>query len=184
MRKGDGTAYVALLRGINVGGHRKVPMADLRALAVDLGLESVSTYIASGNLLFRSSQTADELTGVLHAAMETRFGFTVDVVVVGARDLGDALRGNPFADSDPKQTVITFLSEPYAADVRDKLRELAADGERIEFGERNARWLYVDFAGGLARSKLAAKLHSVSRRGYATTRNIRTVRTIAERLTL
>ena len=173
------TRYVALLRGINVGGNRKVPMADLRELATSLELDDVSTYIASGNLLFSSAKGEAALTELLHWALEERFGFTIDVVVVSKEHLAEALAGCPF-DGDPKQVNVTFLSTPYDETVREKLQALAADGERIDFGPTGAKWLYVDFAGGLARSKLAAKLHAVAKGGYATTRNIRTVATLVD----
>lgn len=175
------TRYAALLRGINVGGNRKVPMAELRELAQSLGLEDVSTYIASGNLLFSSPKSESALTDELHEALEERFGFAIDVVVVSQEHLKKALEGCPF-DGDPKQVNVTFLSTPYDAATRAALEKIATDGERIDFGPPGATWLYVDFAGGLARSKLATKLHSVARDGYATTRNIRTVRTLVELL--
>ncbi|WP_153505825.1 DUF1697 domain-containing protein [Cumulibacter manganitolerans] len=175
------TKYAALLRGINVGGNRKVPMAELRELAESLGLEDVSTYIASGNLLFSSSKTESALTDQLHEALESRFGFAVDVVVVSHAHLQKALAGCPF-DGDPKQVIVTFLSAPYDAATRAALQQIAADGERVDFGPSGAKWLYVDFAGGLARSKLATKLASVAKDGYATTRNIRTVEKLVELL--
>mgnify|MGYP002372376888 CR=1 FL=1 len=72
---------VALLRGINVGGNRKVPMADLRALGESLGLKSVATYIQSGNLVCVSSLTPEEVEAGLERAIEKHFGFEVPVIV-------------------------------------------------------------------------------------------------------
>lgn len=173
------TRYVALLRGINVGGHRKVPMAQLRELAESIGLDDVSTYIASGNLLFGSTASEGALTKKLHTALHKEFGFAIDVVVVSQKHLAEALGDCPF-DGDPKQVVVTFLSEPYDAGAREAIERLATGDERVEFGPPKARWLYVDYAGGLARSKLGNKMHSVGKSGYATTRNLATVRKLVE----
>jgi uncharacterized protein (DUF1697 family) len=79
--------YVALLRGINVGGNAIIRMAELRDCAVGLGLEDVSTYIASGNLLFRSSERATGLESALEDAIEQRFELPIRVVVRSAREI-------------------------------------------------------------------------------------------------
>jgi len=79
--------YVALLRGVNVGGKATIRMAELRDCAKELGLEDVSTYIASGNLLFRSSQRPAALEPTLEAALERRFALPVRVVVRSAREI-------------------------------------------------------------------------------------------------
>lgn len=174
------TTYVGLLRGINVGGRRKVPMAQLRELAEDLGLDGVRTYIASGNLIFGSTRSAAALTAELASAIAGEFGFDVEVLVVDQASLQKALDSNPFPGGDPKQTVITFLSRPLVAAELDTLRAVASEAERIEPGTRRARWLYVDYAGGMGRSKLAGKLHSAGDDLIATNRNIATVTAILE----
>ncbi len=76
---------VAVLRGINVGGHRKLPMAELRALATELGLQNVETYVQSGNLVFDGPGTgvSERLTG----AIRDRYGFAVPVIVRTGREL-------------------------------------------------------------------------------------------------
>jgi uncharacterized protein (DUF1697 family) len=75
------TRYVALLRGINVGGRNKVPMADLRAVVEQVGHADVSTYIQSGNVLFTSTKPRAEVESELEARLEQRFGFPLVVVV-------------------------------------------------------------------------------------------------------
>jgi uncharacterized protein (DUF1697 family) len=79
--------HVALLRGINVGGKNLVPMAALREAFVDAGFEDVSTYIASGNVLFSSTRPAAQLEREIEAAIETRFGRELVVVVRSQRQL-------------------------------------------------------------------------------------------------
>lgn len=74
------TAWVALLRGINVGGRNKVPMADLRALLADLGFEDVATYIQSGNAIFSSSQSAADIAARIETELPRRMALDQDLV--------------------------------------------------------------------------------------------------------
>src|SRR3546814_7785268 len=87
--------YVALLRGINVGGRNKVPMADLRAALEDDGLQSVRTYIQSGNVLFESDEPQASLEDRIEAALEGRFGFPILVVVRSHRQLRAVVQKAP-----------------------------------------------------------------------------------------
>jgi uncharacterized protein (DUF1697 family) len=96
--------YIALLRGINVGGNNTVAMSDLRACFMGLGFTDVATYINSGNVLFSSDQ-ADvvKLVEQCEAAIENQFGFSVIVMVLSAKDLKDALDHAPdWWTGDPK----------------------------------------------------------------------------------
>lgn len=89
-------SYVALLRGINVGGHNVIPMIDLRACFEDEGHESVRTYIQSGNVVFRSSsRSANALAASLEAALSTRFGYEAQVVVLAHARYRSALDAAP-----------------------------------------------------------------------------------------
>lgn len=81
------TRYVALLRGINVGGRNPVPMADLRAAFEEAGFEAVRTYIQSGNVLFESDRPPSELAGAIEALLEARYGVPLVVVVRSHRQL-------------------------------------------------------------------------------------------------
>jgi uncharacterized protein (DUF1697 family) len=168
------TRYVALLRGINVGGNKRVPMAELREVALGLGHGRVATYINSGNLLLDSGQGEAVVAAELSEALRSRFGFAVDVVVRPAHELRQVLAENPYPDGDPKQVTVAFLVAPPAAGAEARMTELASGGERFTLGERH---VFVDFAGGLARSRLAAQLGKAL--GVAaTTRNVRTVATL------
>ena len=172
--------YVALLRG--VGGPRQTPSAELRRIGAELGYADVSTYIATGNLLFRSDRTAAALRKELCPVLSERFGFDIPVLVVGERAVSRAVAENPFGDGDPSQVSITFLAKPLKDDLRDELRAALADGERLELGPANAKWLYADFASGHQNSKLARKLLAPMRGGVATTRNLRTTTALRDRL--
>lgn len=172
--------YVALLRG--VGGKRPVPSAELRKVGQDLGFTDVATYITTGNLLFRSERTPAALRRLLHPVLSDTFGFDIPVIVVSDRTVSRALTGNPFDDGDPSLVSVTFLERPLADDVRDELRAALVDGERLELGPANARWLYSDFSHGHQNSKLARKLLAPLRGAVATTRNIRTTTALRDRL--
>ncbi|QAY77348.1 DUF1697 domain-containing protein [Sphingosinicella sp. BN140058] len=167
--------FIALLRGINVGGHRKLPMADLRSLAEGLGLAGVRTYVASGNLVFSADgQDAGTLEVRLEGAIAERFGFAVDVIVREADHWARLAAGNPFPEQSaatPNYVMMTIGKRPATdADV-EALRPRAAADERVErVGE--ALWFW--FGAGSGRSKLAA----APLRDVWTARNWRTVQTI------
>jgi uncharacterized protein (DUF1697 family) len=105
--------YIALLRGINVGGNRPVPMPALKALFEENGLENVSTYIQSGNVIFSSEpNSADAIREKCADMIEARFGFRVPVGVVPARELAETLDHAPVwwnADTDAKHNAIFVI---------------------------------------------------------------------------
>lgn len=171
--------FAALLRGINVGGHRRVPMADLRDVLGGLGFDDVKTYLQSGNATFSATGVAsDELEGSIGAALADRFGFDVDVLVRAADEFAAVMAANPFSEeaaSDPTRVHAVFLATPLA---EGRLEAIGVDcfaPDRVEQGDRV---VYLHVPDGLGRSKLAAAL-SDARLGVATTaRNWRTVEAI------
>jgi uncharacterized protein (DUF1697 family) len=116
---------VALLRGINVGGRTRIPMADLRAVASDLGMVDPRTHLQSGNLVFTTSP--DDLTGVgdrLEAAIADAFGVDVRVLIRTHDDLAGAVARNPFAvaaAADPKTVHLLFLDRAPTTDEISRL---------------------------------------------------------------
>lgn len=169
------TRHLALLRGINVGGRNKVPMAELRALASGLGYTDVATYIASGNLLFTARGRDADLAAQLSRAMPARFGFAVDVVVVSADVLRRAAEAHPFADGDPKRVHVGFCSADVSADVLALLQAAATPSERVA---ADGALLWLDFADGVHDSKVASRLSATLRPTFTTARNLATVRTL------
>src|SRR5262249_16636772 len=105
-------SHVALLRGINVGGRNKVPMADLREVVTSLGHTGVSTYIQSGNVLFSTADTdSAELAAALESAIEDRFGIWSSVVVLTRDELAQVLAANPYPDEpNPRLVHVVFLN--------------------------------------------------------------------------
>ncbi|HEY9294222.1 MAG TPA: DUF1697 domain-containing protein [Microlunatus sp.] len=167
--------YVVLLRGVNLAG-RRVPSAELKEVATGLGHQQVSTYINSGNVICSSDLAPSELEAGFEEALADRFGFAVDVVVRSGAELAAVVAANPFPDGDPKQVQVGFTKTPIDPKAAGRIAALASEQERFELADREA---YVDFAGGLAKSKLAAALPKVI--GQTTTsRNIRTVTKLAE----
>jgi uncharacterized protein (DUF1697 family) len=169
------TRFVALLRGINVGGTRKLPMAELRALAEELGFEDVATFIQSGNLVFSARGQARSLETRLERALARRFGFEVPTLVRDARAWSALVAANPLprlAASDPAHMLLALAQEALAPDALAGLRERAQGAERVELAG-GALWIH--YAEGIARSKLTPALLDRCAGSTVTARNWRTV---------
>ncbi len=171
--------YIALFRGINVGGKHALPMNELVALLEDLDCRNVKTYIQSGNAVFKSKDTdVSRLSHNISVAVKQRRGFEPDVLLLGVEELEKAITDNPFpkAETDPKALHVGFLaSAPEDSDLTS-LESLKRDSERFHLID-NVFYLYAP--EGVGRSKLAAhaeKLLGVS----MTDRNWRTVCKIRE----
>ncbi|WP_406441939.1 DUF1697 domain-containing protein [Streptomyces sp. NBC_00631] len=176
------TTYAALLRGINVGGNRKLPMAELRTLMTGLGHDSVATYLQSGQAVFTTDQgDAESLAADLTKAIEERFGFLVDVLVRDHAYLKAIVDACPFpaAELAAKQLHVTYLSGPAAPERYADIDPAAHLPEEFRLGDRA---LYLYAPDGLGRSKLAEALsRSRIHKGLiATTRNWNTVVKLAE----
>jgi uncharacterized protein (DUF1697 family) len=171
--------YVALLRGINVGGKNKLSMADLASIFVDAGVTNVRTYIQSGNVLFEASSKA--ASGVPRAVATTigaRFGYRVPVVLRSASELRSALEGNPFlARGLPAdELLLAFL-----ADAPSTARVAALDPTRgaPDAFEVRGREIYLHLPNGLGRSKLTNDYFDRALGTTSTVRNWRTVEALA-----
>jgi uncharacterized protein (DUF1697 family) len=175
-------AYAALLRGINVSGHNKVPMAELRALLTELGHSDARTYLQSGNAIFTSALGDEKaLAAQLRQAIEERFGFGVDVLVRDHAYLKAVADACPFpaASLEGKQLHVTYFSEPVTASRFASLDAASHLPEEFRFGDRA---LYLYLPNGLGRSKLAEALaKSAPTDGViATSRNWNTVAKLVE----
>ncbi|MGQ4384878.1 DUF1697 domain-containing protein [Streptomyces sp. SAS_270] len=171
------TMYAALLRGINVGGNKKVPMAELRTLMQGLGYDSVATYLQSGNAVFGSDHgDEDSLAAELAQAIEKHFGFTVGVLVRDHTYLKAVREACPFpaAELEAKQLHVTYFSMPVGAERFAAVDAVAFLPEEFRLGDRE---LYLYAPEGLGRSKLAEALSKprLLKGLTATTRNWNTV---------
>lgn len=174
--------YAALLRGINVGGHKKVPMAELRTLLEGLGHGAVRTYLQSGQAVFASDHGDDEsLAAELTGAVEKRFGFSVDVIVRDHSYLKAIVDTCPFpaAELEPKQLHVTYFSGPVDERRFAEIDRAAHLPEEFRLGDRA---LYLYAPDGLGRSKLAEHLAKprINKGLIATTRNWNTVVKLVE----
>ncbi|MFK0153352.1 DUF1697 domain-containing protein [Streptomyces sp. NPDC090493] len=176
------TTYAALLRGINVGGNKKLPMAELRALMTGLGYDSVQTYLQSGQAVFSTARgDAESLAAELAGAIEERFGFSVDVLVRDHAYLKAVEADCPFpaAELAAKQLHVTYLSAPVTAERYADIDPAAHLPEEFRLGDRA---LYLYAPDGLGRSKLAEALSRprIHKGLTATTRNWNTVVKLVE----
>lgn len=164
------TAYVALLRAVNVGGTGKLPMSDLTAMCEAAGFAKVKTYIASGNVVFESTMKEAEVAAALDKQLAAYAGKPVGVLVRTAVEMKAVLVGNPFPGAAPNHTVAIFLDKRPPKDALDTM--VAPDGEEARLGTRE---IYVHYPHGQGRSKL--KLPAAK---AGTARNINTVAKLAE----
>lgn len=163
------TAYVALLRGINLG-KRQLKMEDLRRIAAELGLESPKTYIASGNLLFASDKSEKALKTELEKRLAEHMGAPVGVMIRTARQMADIAGANPFAREPGNKVVAIFLDHAPPKGAADDAKNVAA--EQIKLGERE---IYVHYPDGQGPSKLV-----IPAAARGTARNMNSVAKLAE----
>lgn len=173
------TRWVALLRGVNVGGGNKIAMPALRASCERRGFERVGTYIQSGNLVFDASGNEASVTADLRKLLADEHGLKVPVVVRTAKEMDRLADHHPglAAGVDPRYLQIVFLDRtPKQADV-DRV-----DGARFEPDtfEVDGREIYVTYPNGSGRSKLTIEVFEKAFGATATARNINTVRRLIE----
>jgi uncharacterized protein (DUF1697 family) len=170
------TRYVALLRGINVGGRNKVAMADLRQVSESLGHTEVATYIQSGNLVFTcSDENAIALADALEAEIARSLGVSPAVVVLSRADLAQVIADNPFpGESNPKALHAVFYREP----ITDSTIAAVAGAEQKVAGCT----LFMRTPDGLGRSELAVQLARSVTKTAGTARNWATVNRLLQML--
>ena len=162
------TAYVALLRAVNVGG-RQLAMADLKAATDALGLHHARTFIASGNLLFTSRLGETTVRKKLEQALHDYAGKPVGVLIRSADEMAQVLADNPFPEAPGNRVVAIFLDHPPPAGALDDARH--RQQERLACGKRE---IYVHYGEGMADSRL---LIPAAKAGTA--RNINTIAKLA-----
>ncbi|SDH59566.1 DUF1697 domain-containing protein [Alloyangia pacifica] len=151
------TLHVALLRGLNVGGAKALPMLELRTLCEGLGWRDVQTHLASGNLIFEAEGTPAALAEALQEALAAR-GLAVPVLVLPPDEIRRALAGCPFDPAASKLVHAAFLFRPAKLD-REVFDRFAAPGDEID-EQGGILWLHTP--GGFGRSKLATRLEAIA----------------------
>jgi uncharacterized protein (DUF1697 family) len=174
--------YISLLRGINVGGHRIIKMAALRALYEDLGCRQVTSYLQSGNVVFETGiRNRSQLQAKLETAVEKTFGFAVPVELRTRQEWARVIAGCPFGVIDPAtegtRYLVVFLSATPSANSLAALRPAIVTPEELVFSGREAYW---HCPNGVANSKLTNTLLERRLGVSATARNWRSVVKLAE----
>ena len=163
------TAFVALLRAVNVGGTGKLPMSELNAICEALGYGGVKTYIASGNVVFTCRKSEAAVKKALQARLEVFAGKPVGVLVRTAAEMALVLSNNPFPKAAPNRTMAVFLDRAPPSDTLAGIR--GRKDEQIELGGRE---IYIHYGDGMGQSKLVVPAAKAG-----TARNMNTVAALA-----
>lgn len=170
--------YIALLRGINVGGHNLIKMVELKRLFEDMGLSAVQTYIQSGNVLFESEEEQQSLCHLIEDGLRTAFGYSVTVVVRTRMDLERIIKNSPFlADTlmEGESLHVAFLVEAPSQEGINRLLPYKTELDDYIIEDKE---VYLYFRQSIRNSKLAMNLQKLG--VQATTRNWKTVNKLAE----
>lgn len=170
------TTYIALLRGINVGGHNKIPMKELKQLLTDAGFADVRTYIQSGNLLFRSPNVESAVAEQIHRVIADNFRLRIPVVVRTAEEWADIAERRPFQgdEADESRWYVTFFDRSADASGLDPNR---SPGDRFVIVGREA---HLFLGRGAAETKLSHDWFEKQLGVTATARNWNTVQKLRE----
>jgi uncharacterized protein (DUF1697 family) len=163
-------AYIALLRAVNVMGTGKLPMTELKRLCEEAGFKSARTYIASGNVVFKSAKAEARVKAMLEAAVAAYTGRPAGVIVRTAAEMAQVHADNPFKETHASRTLAIFLDEPPPAGALAAVSGKV--NEELSLGKRE---IYVHYADGVGESRLkipAAK--------NGTARNMNTIAKLAE----
>ena len=166
------TAFVALVRAVNVTGTGMLPKEKLKAMGEACGFDNVRTFINSGNLLFASELGEAEVRERMERQVADHFGKPVQVYVRSAAEMAEAFADNPFTDDKPSRVMAHFIDEEPVQSMLDEARDVA--GERLALGPR---LIYVSYGEGIGKTKL--KLPAIKK---GTARNMNSVGKIAELL--
>ncbi|WP_019413323.1 DUF1697 domain-containing protein [Paenisporosarcina sp. TG20] len=171
------TIYIALLRGINVGGHRLIKMADLRHLLEKMGLDKVQTYIQSGNVLFESEQDSKQLSCRIQHEIDTKFGFSVPVILRTSIELDQIIENCPFNVGtllEGESIQLSLLAELPPREGVNHLLKFQNDTDEYQIEGEN---IYLFFRQSIRNSKLAAQLQKIG--VPSTVRNWKTINKLA-----
>ncbi|MDQ7094036.1 DUF1697 domain-containing protein [Desulfosporosinus sp. PR] len=176
--------YVALLRGINVGGKNKVKMADLKLAFEEIGLSKVQTYIQSGNVLFESPETEEALCRQIENKLEAEFGFHIPVILRTLTELERIIENCPFAAeevgeaeaaSKAESLYVGLLIQPPS---QERIEQLSVYESRTDKFNIVGRDIYLLFHNSIRDSKLANNLNKLN--VLATTRNWKTLNKLVQ----
>lgn len=165
------TTYIALLRGVNVGGHAVLLMEELKTLVMNLGFNKVLTYIQSGNVLLESNLPENKIVEALEAELHKKLQKQISVILRKSVEMELVLAGNPFPNTNSSLIGVLFFKNPL---IKDFFNDFEYSGPE-EIVKSNKE-LYIHYPNGMGRSKL--KLPKTVLQG--TMRNLNTIRKLAE----
>ncbi|MBJ2173707.1 DUF1697 domain-containing protein [Aureibaculum sp. A20] len=171
--------YIAILRGINVGGKRKILMADLQQLLNKNGFKNCSTYIQSGNVLFLSDKTVLEIEKEIKQTIFKKYGFDVPVLVRTVNEIENVFHNNPFLpeQADINKLYVAFLAEIPSDENLEKLNAIHFDNANFEI---HGKHVFMQYYTKSSDSKLTNNLIENKLKVTATSRNWKTVTKLFE----
>jgi len=177
--------YIALLRGINVSGHKKIKMADLRTHIEELDFQDVQTYIQTGNVIFRSKKApSNKLEILIKNKIIEKYGFDVPVIVITPAAIKSASNNNPFekdSTKDPKKFGVIFLQEQPLQENIEKLKEYDYSPEEYVLDDKI---IYFYAANGAGNAKMTNNFFENKLKVKATSRNWKTTNKLLEMVKL
>ena len=164
--------YIALLRGINVSGHKKIPMAELRALLTDSGLENVQTYIQTGNVIFDAAASPEILKNQIEVAIKNHFGFDVSVLVITPKVLRQIFDDCPFSEEKKQSSYFSLLYDAPKQELIDAVAEIKYPNEEVSIA-KNCIYFYC--STGYGKTKYNNNFFEKKLNVTATARNYKTM---------
>jgi uncharacterized protein (DUF1697 family) len=164
--------YIALLKGINVGGHKKVPMAELRDLLKNAGFQNVQTYIQSGNVIFQSSEKAKELETKIQNLISIQFGFEVSVIIKSNKELQSILDASPFSKEKKEKSYFIMLNRIPESNLVEEVDQLQYENEEIVIKKDG---LYFYCSTGFGKTKFNMNTYERKLKVTGTARNYNTM---------
>ena len=164
--------FIAILRGINVGGHRKIKMADLKQMLANMGFENVETYIQSGNIAFNSNESPVKLESNIEKEISKTFGFDVPVIIRNREEMANVINSNPYVDSSEITSLfVTFLSSQPGQTEIEKLNQFDVGDDMFIIRGKD---IFMKCIGPYHKSKLTNALFEKNLKIKATSRNWKT----------
>jgi len=172
--------FIALLRGINVSGQKKIKMSDLKLLFEDLGFENVKTYIQSGNVIFSSKEkSVKKLESKISLGIKNKYRFDVPVLVINPDEIEYVLKNNPFIKKKKatEKLYVTFLADIPSSEKIEKLETKNYSPEEYII---DGKFIFLFFPKGAGKAKLNNNLFENKLKLTATSRNWNTIKTLLE----
>lgn len=164
--------YIALLKGINVGGHKKVPMSGLRDVLTKFGFQKVQTYIQSGNVIFQSSEIVKELENKINKSILDHFGFEVSVIVKTRSELQTNFNACPFEKEKKEQSYFILLNKTPLIELVNEVQKITYENEDVIIKQN---CLYFYSSKGFGQTKFNMNTYERKLKVIGTARNYNTM---------